>query len=252
MAEHRFRTPDGVQLDIDIPAGAVEINTVEGDESVVMVEGSERLVEQTEVELSGHTLRVAFRGKKVFGIPFLWGDLGGGSRLNVRVTVPHGAKADVSTASADLRVDGRLRALGLKTASGDLVAHGEVERDADVKTVSGDVRIEHVGGAVRAQTVSGDVEVDWVGGSVDAKSVSGDLRFRSVREGDTKFTSVSGDVEIGIASGSLLDVDAGSVSGALSSEVPLASIPLGGGEGGPTVVLRGKTVSGDVKVFRAS
>jgi DUF4097 and DUF4098 domain-containing protein YvlB len=120
-----------------------------------------------------------------------------------------------------------------------------------VKTVSGDARLERIGGHLRIQTVSGDFTTGSIGGSLVAKAVSGDLRFASLQAGDAEFTTVSGDVAIGIAPGSFLDVDAGSVSGDLSSEVPLASAPGENGADGPTVVLRGKTVSGDVKVFRA-
>ena len=251
MTEQRFHTPDGMELRVDIPAGQIDVSTVDGDESVVVVEGDERVVEQTRVELEGRTLIVGFRGRKPFGLVFSLGSLGNG-RLRVRATVPHGADARIATASADAQLDGRFGSVELTTASGDLTARGEIERDATLKTVSGDVRVERIGGRLRCQTVSGDIEVGSVGGSAELKSVSGDVRVECLRQGESRFTSVSGDIAFGIAPGSFLDVDAGSVSGSLSSEVALAGMPVGVGEDGPTVVLRGKTVSGDVKVFRAS
>jgi len=251
MAEHRFHTPLPLELQIGIPAGDIEIETIDGEESVVVIDGDDRLVEQTEVHLDGHRLAVSFHGRRAFGITISIGDFSFGTRrLTVRALVPHGAAATVSTASADSTVTGRLGELELKSASGDLRLHGEVDGDATVKTVSGDVRIDRVGGDLKAQTVSGDVAIGWVGGSVTTKSVSGDVHVDSLQEGKASFSSVSGDVEIGIAPGSFLDVDAGSVSGDLSSEVPLASTPGEDGDG-PTVVMRGRTVSGDVKVFRA-
>jgi DUF4097 and DUF4098 domain-containing protein YvlB len=138
----------------------------------------------------------------------------------------------------------------VKSASGDLVVNGEIDRDAVVKTVSGDVRLERVGGELRVQTVSGDVNADSVGGSVVSKTVSGDLRVESLCKGHVTAQSVSGDIELGVAAGTNLDVDADSVSGDLASEVPLGSDPDAIGGDGPALVVRGKTVSGDFRVFR--
>jgi len=251
MAEHRFHTPLPLTLDLNVPAGEIAVETVDGEESVVVLDGDERLVEQTRVELDGDRLVVSFRGRKPFGITIAIGDFSFGTRpLQVRASVPHGAAASLSTAAADMKVAGRIRELDVKSASGELRVHGEIEGDTVLKTVSGDARIDRIGGDIRVQTVSGDVTVGSIGGSVESKTISGDVRFESVRQGYATFTSVSGDVEFGIAPGSFLDVDAGSVSGDLSSDVPLTSDPGEGGDG-PTVILRGKTVSGDLKVFRS-
>jgi DUF4097 and DUF4098 domain-containing protein YvlB len=175
-----------------------------------------------------------------------------GSELRVRASVPHGAEVKVKTASADTRLDGHFGQVGVNSVSGDLRVRGEIAGNANVKTVSGDADLDSVDGDLSAHTVSGDLRIGPVTGSAETKTVSGDIRFQSVTAGDVRFSSVSGDVEIGIADGSAVDVDAGSTSGDLSSEVPLASEPqYAEGEPAPTVVLRGRTVSGDVKVFRA-
>ncbi len=252
MREQRFHTPLPLELDAEIPAGSIEVETRDGEESVVALDGDEHLLEHVRVAYEGGRLAVSFRGKKPFGITLAIGSFSWGSEgIRVRATVPHGSDARLATGSADVKLRGRFRRLETKTASGDVALAGEVEQDATVKTVSGDARLERVGGDLTLQSVSGDLAVGRVGGSAEAKSVSGDIRLESLREGRATFTSVSGDVEIGIAPGSFLDVDAGSVSGDLGSEVPLSSLPEESGEG-PTVVLRGRTVSGDVRVFRGA
>jgi hypothetical protein len=250
MTEHRFQTPEPVELVVKIPTGDIDIETIDGDESLVSLDGDDKLIDMTEVRQEGRRIVVELKGKKSFGITISIGDFSFGSgRMRVRAQVPHGSSTVLTTAAADMNVRGRLQSLEAKSASGDLVVNGEIEREAVVKTVSGDIRLEHVGGELRVQTVSGDVSAHAVGGSIVSKTVSGNLRLDSIREGHVTAQSVSGDIELGVAAGTNLDVDAGSVSGDLASEVPLGSDPGASGDG-PTLVVRGKTVSGDFRVFR--
>jgi hypothetical protein len=240
MPEHRFHSPGPVELEVSIPSGDVEVETGDGDESIVWVEGNEALVERTTVELHGNRLVVELQGKKTFGITIEIGGFSIGSeKLRVRARVPHGSATTLVTASADMQV------------AGDLLVRGEVERNATLKTVSGDVRIDKVGGDVRATSVSGDIRIDAVHGTLQIKSVSGDMRIGSVHGHEATLQSVSGDIQLGVASGRNVDVDAGSVSGDLSSDVPLGNDPSEIHHDGPTLVVRGKTVSGDFRLVRA-
>jgi DUF4097 and DUF4098 domain-containing protein YvlB len=248
MLEHSFPTPLPLTLEVAIPSGHIEVETIDGEETSLLVDGDERTLEHVDVRHEGSRIVVRLRDKKL-GFSFSLGS--GGIRVEARV--PHGAGVKVKTASADTEISGQLQTLEVNSVSGDVQVKGQVAEDATVKTVSGDVALERVAGDVAVQTVSGDLRARAVAGSVETKSVSGDIRLDSLTAGDVRFNSVSGDIEIGIAPGSFLDVDAGSTSGDLASEVPLASEPLAGDVAdSPTVVLRGRTVSGDVRVFRAS
>jgi hypothetical protein len=254
MADYRFHTPAPIELDVQVPIGDIDVETIDGDESFVTVTGGEKVLAQMRVELEGRKLIVAMKGKHQFGISISIGDFNffqSSGGLHVKVQVPHSSLASIVTASGDTKLRGRYATLNAKSASGDLVVTGEIDGDANVKTVSGDVRLGRIAGDLRATTVSGDVMAGSIEGSVEMKSVSGDVRFDSVREGTVTVQSVSGDIDVGVAPGTNLDVDAGSLSGDLTSEVPLGSEP-GGASDGPTLVVRGKTISGDFRVFRAA
>jgi putative adhesin len=259
MLEQTFHTPLPVTLEVAIPSGDIEVETTEGEETSLTVTGDERMLEHIEIRHDGNRVVVNLQDKGKFGISFSGTGFSIGSfafgteGLRVRAGVPNGAGVTVKTASADSQLAGHFGAVELNSASGDVRVRGEVAENVIVKTVSGDVALDRVDGDLSVQCVSGDIRARAVAGSVDTKSVSGDIRVEAVAAGDVRFSSVSGDIEIGIAPGSLLDVDAGSTSGDLSSEVPLASEPPSGEDAvvAPTVVLRGRTVSGDVRVFRA-
>jgi hypothetical protein len=249
--EHRFHTPQPVELDVKIPAGDIVVETVDGEESVVFVEGNEKLVEQLTVELQGNRLVVEFRGPKPLGITIeIGGWRIGNEKLRVQARIPHSSRAVLQTTSADGHVSGRLAELEARTMSGDLAVLADIERDATIKTVSGDVRFQSaVGGDLQVQTVSGDLYAVRVNGSLTVKSVSGDIRVDAIREGKATLQSVSGDITLGVERGTNVDVDANSVSGDLASD-----FEIGDGEGiepGPVLVIRGKTVSGDFRLTRA-
>ena len=63
--------------------------------------------------------------------------------------------------------------------------------------------------------------------------------------------SSSGDLTIGVARGSRLAVEARTVSGAASSEIPLDG-EQAMSETGPIVELHARTVSGDIRIVRAA
>ena len=252
MLKETFHTPLPLELEVGIPSGDIEVETTEGEESNITVDGDDRLLEEVEIRQDGNRLVVAYRGKGKLGFSLSPFTLVFGSELRVRATVPHGAAVKVKTASADTEIAGRIAELDVNSVSGDLRVRGEIAGDARVKTVSGDAELGRVGRDLSLQGVSGDVRTGPIGGSVETKTVSGDVHVAAVSAGQARFASVSGDIEIGIAQGSFLDVDAGSTSGDLSSEVALVSERLEGENGAaPTVVVRGRTVSGDLRVFRA-
>ncbi len=246
MSEHRFDTPNPVRLELKLAAGDVRVVSVDGGESVVTLEGPARAVQEMHVELIGERLIVSEARKGLMGI-----FAGIGEPLRARLEVPHGSHVDATTAAADVHLDGTFAGASMTSASGDLEAVGEITGDVDVKTANGDVQMPRVAGNLRVKSVSGDVKVGAVDGSVSVKSVSGDLQVASVRAGKVDIHSVSGNALIGIAAGSCVDVDAGSASGELSSEIPLTGAQPEHTDA-PVVVIRVSTVSGDMRLRRAA
>ncbi len=241
-----FATPQPVRLTVKVPAADVDVVTIDGGESTVTLAGPPKLVEIMKVELVRDRLIVAPHRKpfsKVFG-------RFDGS-LHVLIHIPHRSSVEIVTAAGSATLDGTFAGLELSSTSGDVRVTGDLDGNATTKTVSGDVLLPRVVGDVTVRTVSGDLTAESVDGSVSVKSVSGDVHVQSLRGGAVTVRNVSGDIALGIAPGTNIDVDARTASGHLSSEVPL-SAARGTEETGPTVVVRGNTVSGDLRVFRAA
>jgi hypothetical protein len=265
-----FDTPGEVTVTVGIGAGEIAIETF--DERRVAIEAfavrdddatraALDVLRIEHAERAGrHEVRVEVPRKRggILGI-------GRGPSIGLRIRCPHGSDLDVASSSADLDARGSYGAVGMKTASGDVVLE-TVGGPCDVATASGDAVIRSSGGTLRVKTASGDCDVARAAGPVSANLVSGDLRIgeafgevivNSV-SGDVrveavaasvKIASVSGDVRLGVTEGLKLWIDASSVSGTMSSDLDVVDGPPD--EDGPLVEIRARTVSGDLHIGRA-
>ncbi len=253
---YEFATPEPPKLRGAVAAGRIVIETAETAETVVDVEAIRGDLDGLKVEQHGRDVIVEQRRR--FGLR--------SDEYEVRIRAPHGSDIDLNLASADIRAEGRFGSLEVNTASGD-VEVGEVGGNAKVRSASGDVRLGPVGGSVGVNTASGDVQIHSAGAGATVRSASGDViigeaarrvvvqtasgdqLIQSVAEGSVNLKSASGDVQLGIKTGSRLHVDARSMSGDATSELELGSVETG--DDGPLVELKAATMSGDIRVVRA-
>jgi DUF4097 and DUF4098 domain-containing protein YvlB len=262
MRREVFQTPGPLLLNVRIPSGRIELETVMGDETVVELDASPEVEGEARIELrprrDGHEVTIVIEKRGFFR--------GFRGEVRVRVSAPPAADVEVSTASADLHARGAFGAVEVNTASGD-VAFEHIGGEVQINSASGDVNLQHVGGRMTVNTASGDLDVgllesegkvraasgdvsiDAADASLKVQTASGDVEIGSVREGDVVVQTASGDIDVGIKKGSKLWIDARSMSGETTSELDVTDAPPEGE--GPTVEVRATAMSGDITVKRA-
>ena len=269
---HVFETPGSVSLQVKLPSGRVLVTTADQPSTTVEVVAVGRrgqdAIDEIEVtlhdRLGRHVVKVEQRDR------FRWGPIqitwGGG--FECRVVCPPGTDLEFSGGSTDLRVEGELGEVSVRTASGDIRLES-VRRELEVKTASGDISVDTIASEASLMTVSGHLGVERVDASLTARSVSGgatigsisgplvlattsgSVDLKAVSGGDVRVKSVSGDIRVGISRGTRTWVDASSVSGRLESELGLDDQEPPDVTRDHVVPLHLKTVSGDVSIVRA-
>jgi len=139
----------------------------------------------------------------------------------LRIHVPRDSELDISGVSADVIVADVEGELMVKTVSGN-IRTDVFGRDAEIKTVSGDVALRGKGkeggsGAeIHVSSISGNIHVDRAGGDLEATTVSGDMTLRMEPSRSIRLRSTSGDIgfEGKLTKGA--NIDAETVSGDLS------------------------------------
>ena len=243
--EHRIG-PRG-RFVLRFASGEVAVRGVEGDTARVRSLDDRSLADLFTIETGDDQLEL--RQIEKFGL----GILGRGQSAELDVEVPHGANVTIDTASADIEATDLSGAKRFRTASGE-VSLNRLAGPIDVETVSGEIEVDGQAPVeLAAKTVSGDVEVRVpVLRKLDLGSTSGDLRVDAELTGQGPFAirTISGDAVIVGRSG--FRVEAESVTGDLSSDLPGKRESMPGrkvlivGRPGPTLAFR--SVSGDFHV----
>ena len=189
--QREFDTPDPVELTVELGGGSIVVEATGTDTTTVRVDGPR--ADEFTIEQRGERIAVI--------APRLKGIFGGRDEHDVRVSVPTDSGLHTRTGSADLRAEGSYRALRAKTGSGDAEVD-TVTGAAVIDSGSGSITCDTVGGDLRIRTGSGDVEVGTVVGKGVASTGSGDVTFGRTSEVVVVKTG-SGDATIGHSSGDL-------------------------------------------------
>jgi hypothetical protein len=242
----------------DVTIGASESNVIEVTLSV-KDPSFQRMLDEAVIEFDRqknslvvrtrtHENFNAMRGFKAAIRRSPWFEFGG-SDPDVHIALPEGSSVEVMTASGDTEIIGGLAKATVTSASGNVSVADEVGV-LEMKTASGDVTTATVRESLTCHSASGNVRCDGAGTITKIRTASGSVRLSVEVPSDISVRTVSGNVAVSVARGLEVDVDATSISGRLSSTMPLDGTT--GGSPQDAVSISAKTVSGDVKVSSAS
>ena len=155
-------------------------------------------------------------------------------------------KIEADSVSGDIRIR-QGRRIYTKTASGNT----RVDRVEEVfkgKSASGDLRVGEAHGTVEISTASGDVRIADTDAIIDVATASGRIQIERYVGSDISLKSMSGNFEVGMESGTKVDLDASSLSGRVKWP-PKLDVPP---EVKREVSFKAKSVSGDLTIKRLS
>ncbi|MET7897941.1 DUF4097 family beta strand repeat-containing protein [Streptomyces mirabilis] len=193
----KFETPAPISAVLDIPAGRIQFIAADRADTTVEVlpanpskSRDTKTAEQTEVTYTDGILRITTPNPDNRL-------LGPSGSLEVTVQLPAGSRIEAKTASAELRVVGRL---------GDIAFQGAYRQ----------IKIDEAAD-VRLTATDGDVEVGRLGGSAEISTARGDIRITEATRGTVVLHTQSGDITVGAATGVSATLDAGTAHGRVSN-----------------------------------
>ncbi|MGW1758837.1 DUF4097 family beta strand repeat-containing protein [Streptomyces mirabilis] len=193
----KFDTPTPISAVLDIPAGRIQFIAADRADTTVEVLPADpsksrdtKTAEQTEVTYNDGILRITTPNPDNRL-------LGPSGSLEVTVQLPTGSRIEAKTASAELRVVGRL---------GDIAFQGAYRQ----------IKIDEAA-QVRLTATDGDIEIGRLGGSAEISTARGDIRITEAARGTVELRTQSGDISVGAATGVSATLDADTAHGRISN-----------------------------------
>ncbi|MFI6291074.1 DUF4097 family beta strand repeat-containing protein [Nonomuraea sp. NPDC050790] len=306
-----FDTPEPITVRIDLPGGEVKIIAGERADTVVDIRPGDEEEEETgaiqAVYQAGtltvtapprrdglhdglhsgldRAVRQAVGGRQggwsLSGLVRMLSDWGHSSPA-VTIEVPAGSHVQGEASGGDFRCVGRLGECRLRSDYGDIrldeadtvrlrTGSGDITVDrvggrAEITTDSGEVRVHEIGGGaavsnddgecylgevggdLRLSGVHGDMRVERAHAGVEAKTVYGSVRIGQVTRGLVELTSTGGDLEVGIREGTAALLEVSTAQGRLVNALEPREGPGGFEE---TVEIRARSHDGDITIRRA-
>ncbi len=211
-----------------------------------VIEYSDSNAIKTDIRVENNTLKISRRDNRKWyehiGIYF-----GGAKPITVYLPVPEGKYKSLTlkTVSGSINVNSfSFDSINLSSTSGDIKFFGECDGDFSVKTVSGDIDINHLVCGItnrnvkfNASSTSGDIYLGaLISGNASLKTVSGDIELDKIDAVNITAKTTSGDIEGSITAPK--KIIAKTVSGDI--DVP-KSDDLGG-------EFKASTTSGDIEI----
>lgn len=258
-----FDTPHPIAANVEVSAG--EIRLVASDRTDTTVEVRPRDESHSQDVKAADHVGIDFRNGKLSVVSRRGFSLPRRGAVVVDIALPSGSRPTVSTASANVDLDGEFGDCRFASASGHLTVGtvvGKVKADtasgditvnvlrgaAEVATASGNVWLDELEGAVKFRAASGSLRVGHLQGTLNAQAASGEVAVATAVRGDISAQTSSGEVAVGIAEGTAAQLDLHTSSGVVRNSLAPAEGPA---EGDNTLVVRAATRSADVIIQRA-
>jgi hypothetical protein len=139
----------------------------------------------------------------------------GGPRVRVRVWVPRNFSVDIRSDSGPVRIQdigGRVRA---RTRDAGVEVRG-VSGPVKLRVVNGPVEIEEITGDLQVTSSEGSIQIAWVTGDVEARTTEGPIEMRHI-DGEVTAKTLGGSIELAQVRGPIVArTESGSVRATFS------------------------------------